>query len=360
MSSYEYTETHTKVCVRELHENSDGCTGGIQWSHTVGEPVPFQLAHCVTQDLWTSFLSECNNIPTPPNGLWCVLVFAGIIVGFFFSISPLGDAGIIIGLALIIISICLWCYQCVVLGSRHSTAWGIWYAETVSSFQQPFQASGVLLSLKEEWCGSGKKRRHVTWLELNTMPQMQQQQQPTQAQLMVNVTVPEGVVPLSHIIIAMPDGSQVTAVVPEHCHPGSVFQIAYLPPLQTIHATVEATPLPAPQHNSVVQISAGKSMHLLVGVPVDSTGDGIADSMGFDTTGDGQIDAIDTTGDGYVNHTQGHSMARVGSQVGPAKGSEPAESSGSSFCSECGIPMKSSSVFCGECGAKSGDDAPPA
>jgi hypothetical protein len=123
---------------------------------------------------------------------------------------------------------------------------------------------------------------------------------------------------------------------------------------------VEATPLPAPQHNSVVQISAGKSMHLLVGVPVDSTGDGIADSMGFDTTGDGQIDAIDTTGDGYVNHTQGHSMARVGSQVGPAKGSEPAESSGSSFCSECGIPMKSSSVFCGECGAKSGDDAPPA
>ena len=61
LSSYEYTETHTKVCVRELHENSDGCTGGIQWSHTVGEPVPFQLAHCVTQDLWTSFLSECDN-----------------------------------------------------------------------------------------------------------------------------------------------------------------------------------------------------------------------------------------------------------------------------------------------------------
>ena len=35
-----------------------------------------------------------------------------------------------------------------------------------------------------------------------------------------------------------------------------------------------------------------------VPVPVDTTGDGVANAMGFDTTGDGKVDSVDTTGDG--------------------------------------------------------------
>jgi hypothetical protein len=36
-------------------------------------------------------------------------------------------------------------------------------------------------------------------------------------------------------------------------------------------------------------------------VPVDTTGDGFADSMGYDTTGDGKIDMADTNWDGTPN-----------------------------------------------------------
>ena len=36
-------------------------------------------------------------------------------------------------------------------------------------------------------------------------------------------------------------------------------------------------------------------------VAVDTTGDGVANALGFDTTGDGLVDAIDVTGDGFVD-----------------------------------------------------------
>jgi Ca2+-binding EF-hand superfamily protein len=38
-----------------------------------------------------------------------------------------------------------------------------------------------------------------------------------------------------------------------------------------------------------------------VGVPVDTNGDGFVDSTGYDTTGDGIIDALDTNGDGHID-----------------------------------------------------------
>jgi hypothetical protein len=44
-------------------------------------------------------------------------------------------------------------------------------------------------------------------------------------------------------------------------------------------------------------------MRTPVAVPVDTTGDGIANAMGYDTTGDGQIDALDTNGDGRIDIT---------------------------------------------------------
>ena len=36
-------------------------------------------------------------------------------------------------------------------------------------------------------------------------------------------------------------------------------------------------------------------------VPVDTTGDGIANAVGYDTTGDGKIDSLDTNGDGIID-----------------------------------------------------------
>jgi len=39
----------------------------------------------------------------------------------------------------------------------------------------------------------------------------------------------------------------------------------------------------------------------LVGVAVDTTGDGIPDAMGYDTNGDGVLDSFDTTGDGLID-----------------------------------------------------------
>ena len=35
--------------------------------------------------------------------------------------------------------------------------------------------------------------------------------------------------------------------------------------------------------------------------PADLTGDGLANAIGYDTTGDGQIDALDMNGKGYIN-----------------------------------------------------------
>ena len=37
------------------------------------------------------------------------------------------------------------------------------------------------------------------------------------------------------------------------------------------------------------------------GSSVDTTGDGVANAVGFDTTGDGFVDAIDVTGDGVID-----------------------------------------------------------
>ena len=44
---------------------------------------------------------------------------------------------------------------------------------------------------------------------------------------------------------------------------------------------------------------------LMKPVPVDTTGDGIANAMGYDTNGDGKIDALDTTLDGKIDTVLG-------------------------------------------------------
>jgi hypothetical protein len=153
---------------------------------------------------------------------------------------------------------------------------------------------------------------------------------------MVNVTVPAGCGPGAHIIVATPTGQQVSVVVPANATVGSTFQISVPAPVAPAQAhVVMATPvapiLPAalvkPQMATIHQggfnysnpgFTTPKQMHVILGVPVDTTGDGVADSTGYDTTGDGNIDAVDNTGDGKINFTTGNTKAQVGSDMRPS------------------------------------------
>ena len=136
----------------------------------------------------------------------------------------------------------------------------------MSSFQPLFLASSVLLSQQSCVIAGGKKRRTLRWLELNATQMMQQQ--PAQAQLMMNVTVPEGMEPLSQIILA-------TSFPRLH---------------DTLAALSRSLTYPSSRHPCVAAATQLASMHALVGVPVDTTGDGVADSMEFDTTECWKID----------------------------------------------------------------------
>ena len=46
---------------------------------------------------------------------------------------------------------------------------------------------------------------------------------------------------------------------------------------------------------------AAASAEASTGTPIDLTGDGVAESRGYDTTGDGKLDALDTNGDGALD-----------------------------------------------------------
>lgn len=63
-----------------------------------------------------------------------------------------------------------------------------------------------------------------------------------------------------------------------------------------------------------------------VGLPLDTTGDGVPDAVGFDTTGDGFIDGVDTTGDGKVDRKISRQASSKVSGVlpAPAAGGTPA------------------------------------
>ena len=91
--------------------------------------------------------------------------------------------------------------------------------------------------------------------------------------------------------------------------PVTLYRLTPLPAAFLVAAPVDggsdglvpvAAPLPyAPQASSAAPAR---------GVPVDTTGDGVADSWGWDTTGDGKVDtfraakaALDTTGDGVAD-----------------------------------------------------------
>merc|ERR1712228_47748 len=163
--------------------------------------------------------------------------------------------------------------------------------------------------------GHGKSRRLIQYLQLvvassATLPGGVQMQQ-------ISVTVPPGVAPLSQIIVQTPGGSQVSVVVPAGCQPGTTFQVAVpQPPIVQAVMVPESNVTVIDKGGwSVSGYTPAKSMVVAMGVPYDSTGDGILDSTGYDTTGDGKVDAIDTTGDGRVNVVIGNSNVTPGSRI---------------------------------------------
>lgn len=60
---------------------------------------------------------------------------------------------------------------------------------------------------------------------------------------------------------------------------------------------------------------AASAPPVVKGIPLDTTGDGVTDSWGYDTTGDGKIDALDTTMDGKID-TAGVSLQYETMQTG--------------------------------------------
>ena len=139
-----------------------------------------------------------------------------------------------------------------------------------------------------------------------------------QGSMTLRVTVPPGVAPGQQLVIAAPDGRQVTAIVPLNAPTGSQFDI--LIPAASPEPVIQA-PVIFPDHQQPSTLTFGKkTLTVTQGVPVDTTGDGHTDSVGYDTTGDGRVDAVDTTGDGKINMVTGPSAASVGDLVAPTTG----------------------------------------
>mmetsp|Transcript_27333 Transcript_27333/g.63731 ORF Transcript_27333/g.63731 Transcript_27333/m.63731 type:complete len:689 (+) Transcript_27333:116-2182(+) len=111
------------------------------------------------------------------------------------------------------------------------------------------------------------------------------------------------------------------------------------------------------------------------GTPVDTTGDGQADSTGWDTTGDGVLDAFDTTGDGYIDAVLNTSSGPTTTSASPppappapspapdptrtslaSKSSAGVDQQLASQCASCDyiFPDHDDSKFCRMCGARRG------
>ena len=154
------------------------------------------------------------------------------------------------------------------------------------------------------------------------------------------VTVPPGCGPGSMFKATMPDGSNVLVTVPDGCGPGATLEV-HNPRAATGMSTATQASAPQQQRGIPVIVPSGCfpgsqfKVHLPTGeqvlvtvppgmqpggtvevlppkreeasrpngegTPVDTTGDGKADAMGYDTTGDGKIDSLDTTGDGLID-----------------------------------------------------------
>ena len=97
------------------------------------------------------------------------------------------------------------------------------------------------------------------------------------------VKVPPGCGPGSQFVAALPSGQRVQVQVPPGSGPGMLLVVQDPGPAATRPNTAGTA---YPQH---------------LATPVDTTGDGVPNARGWDTTGDGKVDSLDTTGDGRVD-----------------------------------------------------------
>ena len=175
--------------------------------------------------------------------------------------------------------------------------------------------------------------------------------------IILSVAIPPGSQG-TQICVQAPDGNQVLVLVPTNVPNGGTITVEYQPQApqpqspqaQPYHVAPEAPP---PQQPTLQHLPSSHMQRVVPGTAVDTTGDGVGDSLAVDVTGDGMTDmvvpprqhggvhqgpsfhhvdttqdglvdsvAIDTTGDGRVDVIVPHSSfrGRTASPPGPAPG----------------------------------------
>lgn len=297
------------------------------WSHTPGEPVPYQIAPYVSPELWNELLTEIHAADYVMNLSqrfgWCcgplscaVAIALGIInrsFGFFI-IFVFGFTPTMIGFS---------CY------ASHELK------ENLSLVEYKFQPKFAPLFLKAHSISRPARQ----WIEVMVPKDYDQLEgaKPPLDTVTLNVTMPFGVLPGQRIVVQGPGGRQVTIDAPQHVVTGQVIKVAVpidrkdevveeeldldgeiLPPENTQGSAEEKRRDPSQDFGPVSRSHppggvgrhkvkaqdkslVGKlltnkkqnvDLQLLHGVPVDTTGDGFADGTGYDTTGDGRIDKV--------------------------------------------------------------------
>jgi hypothetical protein len=284
-----------------------------------------QLAGHIDAETWSTFLTEiARDVPKPGPVRYIPLV------GFFLGFLLVFVIGIF-AIAIIVVSI----FAMPALQALHHRKVQESFATIANRHQESMSSKGVTLSYQCVTEQGSRSSQTYQWLQLITSAPMinTPTSKPTTG-TQINVMVPPGVAPGTQIIVNAPDGRQVSVVTPAGSTPGSTFLVTIPPPV--VQAVAVAVPVQAqlviatkvcPLGNQVAEIAKGgfnpatggfkkaKSMVVATGVPYDSTGDGVKDATGFDTTGNGKIDAIDTTGDGVINQVIGNSQVTAGDKV---------------------------------------------
>ena len=99
-------------------------------------------------------------------------------------------------------------------------------------------------------------------------------------------------------------------------------------PAEQEYPLLVASVVYAPDSNALHGTAPPAHMRAPVAIPVDTTGDGIANALGYDTTGDGKIDALDTNRDGNIDMRLPQSnstppMAQASYITGPQHNPQP-------------------------------------
>jgi len=216
--SYEgaYIETDTKVCIVRNHDGS----WNPKWSYRRGGRVPSQLAGRLSQQQWTQFLAELeDDMPRSSGYEWSA--FACL------CLAPIGVViGTGVGLFVCVSLFALPAIFCRFVYIGHTQRSFI--ADLVRQHEVAFYNVGVHLSYQSEPIDS---ENHIEWIQLAVVSPAQPQGAAASGCRLVNVTVPPGYGPGSHITVAAPTGERVSVVVPVRATAGSTFQISMPSPV---------------------------------------------------------------------------------------------------------------------------------